>query len=108
MFEKETIARVSYLTVIGFLIACIVVAAYLVADYRGEIRTANVIVDYTESKNESLKDSLEACMGYIEYYRQMFARGFMAPKDGMVFLEEGTLIIPPESPQVEVETESAL
>jgi len=99
MLEKETISRVGYFIVIGLLATCVMFLGYKIGSHEGNMKAIGIEKKYAETENKDLKESLKAYAGYVEYYRQMFSRGFMVDKEGTIFLKKGTIVIPP-APEV--------
>jgi len=110
MLNDKAPSRLGFYIVIGFLVAVLCFFVYKTADYKEAYKWRGVEINFQKEKVENLKKAYEELndvakryyMAVVQY-QQMFNRGIVMPKDGVISVKKGTLIIPPrQEPSKEI------
>jgi len=109
MLENKAPSKIGFYIVIGLLVSVLCFFIYETADYKQAYKWRGVEINMMEAKVEEAEQVTKEIREIAKRYyvalvqlQQMFNRGIVMPKDGMISVKKGTIIIPPiEKPEGE-------
>lgn len=95
MLENKAPSRLGSYIIIGVLLAILGYFIYETADYKAAHKWRGVEINMLEEKvEESKKVAMQYYMAALRY-KQLFDTAIVMPKDGVISVKKGTIIIPP-------------
>jgi len=102
MLENKPSSRIGFYIVIGFLVAILCFFVYQTAEYKEAYKWRGVEINFQKEKVENLEKAYKELndvakryyMAVVQYQR-IFDKGIVMPKDGVISVKKGTIIIPP-------------
>ena len=110
MLNDKAPSRLGFYIVIGFLVTVLCFFVYKTADYKQAYKWRGVEINMMEDRIEKMEQAAKEIsdigkryyMAVVEY-KKMFDRGIVMPKDGVISVKKGTIIIPPrQEPSKEI------